>query len=354
MTPYILITLLPLVLYIPFEKGFKNTDLAVQNKSKIKYLIFCGAALFLFMALRNPALGSTDTVNYYNNMKKAISADTWGEYYREDYVEKGFQIFVFALSRVFHHPQMLLVVTSAIFVFSICFFIYHNSDDIVFSLVMYISLGLMTFQMQGMRQSLAMSICLVAYEFIKKRKVFPSFLLVLLAMCFHRTAIVFFVMWFVPLITYSWHGITLVSLLSGAAMLFSGKIIDFANDLFDSEYGTAVDNGGFIATAIYVLIIVFAMFFSKKLKHSKSQAICFYMCVIGLVCYLLRYVGALAAERISFYFMFAQLALLPNTLSDMKPQERAMIKMIVYALMIGLFAYRLNGSDFVPYTFYFN
>jgi ferrous iron transport protein B len=73
--------------------------------------------------------------------------------------------------------------------------------------------------------------------------------------------------------------------------------------------------------------------------------------VLGLLCYIMRYVGTLAAERISFYFMFGQVALLPNALSYFSDRDRRVVKLLAYILMIALFAYRLNGSDMVPFRF---
>lgn len=326
----------------------------INNNVNIKrnYLFLFGLILVVFLSLRSKYVGSSDTLNYFNMMKDAIRSDSFSSYYNEDFVEPGFQFFVYILSRVFKDPQWIIAISSLIYISSICYFIYKNSEDIVFSLTMYITLGLMQFQMQGMRQAIAMSICLFAYECAKKRKLIFFILLVILAMQFHRTSIVFSIVYFLPLIPFNYKGF-LILVTGSLIFIFSvNQIVSVANELFDSEYSNTVDSGGFIALTIYILIILSALLFNKKLKFDKHSSLLLYVTILGCLCYFARYIGSQAAERISFYFMLGQIALLPNTINNLNNQERAIVKLIAGVLMLSLFAYRLDGSDFIPFEFF--
>lgn len=324
-----------------------------NRKFKRNYLILCGMILILILSLRSKNVGSADTNNYYNMMKNAIYANSFSTYYNEDFVEPGFQFFVYVLSRIFRQPQWIIVISTFIYISSICYFIYQNSEDPTFSLMMYITLGLMQFHMQGMRQSIAMSICLFAYECAKKRKFIYFVLLVLLAMQFHRTSIVFMVVYFLPLIPFNFKGIIFLVSCSLIFVFSANEIVNVANELFDSQYSNTVDSGGFIALGIYVLIIVFVLIFNIKLKEDALSGLLLYITIIGGLCYSFRYFGTQAAERISFYFMFGQIALLPNTINILKIRERMIIKLLSGVLMITLFLYRLSGSDLIPFEFFF-
>lgn len=352
MIPYLAIAATPAIIALFFSNITNSQSIAVRRKYEKRYLLLCGLIIFLFLALRNKSIGSSDTYNYYNMMQRAIFADEWKQYYNPDGVEIGFQFFVFILSRFFKSPQMIIVISAIIYVIGILYTIYNNSDDLALSVTMYITLGLMQFQMQGMRQSIAMSICLFAYEFAKRRKIIYFSLLVLLAMQFHQTAIVFITVYFIFWLKYKWNYLCAFVIASGLFFYFSNYIIGFANELFDKNYYTSVDSGGFIATAIYFLIIVFAFVFNMKLHTNRFHMAILYITMMGCICFMMRYIGTLAAERISFYFVFGQLILLPNTIVCLKPKERQVIKIAVYVLMFLLFAYRLRGSDFLPYTFY--
>lgn len=351
MALYIVLAVCPIV----FSFFFKNLNAAEpekRNKSRKTYLFAIGVVVFLFLALRNKKLGSTDTVNYYNMMERAIGCGSFSSYYNPDGVESGFQLFVYLLSRVFKSPQMILVVSALIYTFAVCFFVYHNSKDAALSVTMYIALGLMQFNMQGMRQSIAMSICIMAYEFVKRKKLIPFLLAVLLAVQFHRTAVVFVAVYPLVYFKFDLKSFLIFGVLACCVFAFSGRIIALANKLFDSNYHVNIDSGGYIATLIYFLIIVFSCVFDANLKHNEGIGVLYLTC-LGLICYLLRYFGTLAAERISFYFMFGQIILLPNAINCFEQKSRVAIKTFAYIFIIALFAYRLMGSEFVPYRFCF-
>lgn len=348
---YFLVAISPLVISYFYPK--LNTD----DKIKKRYLIVCGIILILFIGLRSKYLGSEDSLSYYNHMKRALLCHSWDLFYNPGSIETGFQIFVYSLSKIFNSAQMLFVATAMIYVVSILYCIYKNSDNVVLSTVMYITLGLMQFHMQGMRQAIAMSICLIAFEFAKKKKILPFLLLVILASTFHRTSIIFAVTYFVAYLPYNW-GI-LISLAISAIFLFfnSDTIMILANDIFDTDYAQTIDSGGFVATAIYVIIIVMAMLFHRKALHKKddkTQATIMYITLIGFATYIMRYFGAGISERISFYFMFGQTLLLPNTINKISTEYKKAINIAAYVMCILLFLYRLRGSDFVPYEFFWN
>ena len=348
MLVYFVMSVTPLVL-TPFFPNINN-----NKRQKQLYCILVALVLFIFVGLRSKFLGSTDTYNYYNTMDRAINANTWKAFYNVDGVETGFQIFVWCLSRIFHDPQWLIVISSFIYIFSTTYLIYKTSEDVTISLIMYITLGLLLFEMQGMRQSIAMSICMFAYLFAKQKRLVPFAILVLLAMQFHQTAIVFFAVFPLMYLKDKASNIFLMIIASIVMMYFSKYIINYANNLFDRNYGVAVDSGGFIATAIYLLIIsLYLITFKNERKNNLHFD--FYILVFASVCYIFRYIGSLAAERISFYFMFSQLIVLPNTVFKgmKKTRDIQLTHLIICLLSILLFLYRLHGSGFVPYKFFF-
>ena len=355
MAAYILVSFLPLLVGCFFK------DVNIDKKQKKYFLIITGIAMVLFLGLRDKHIGSGDTYSYFGLFEAAISKSTWHGFtsylsrYMPAFKEKevGFQIFVWLLSRVTSNGQAIIAVTAFIYIASLMRYIYHNSDDVVLSIIMYITLGLMFFEMQGMRQSIAMSICLLSYESLKKNKFVPFVLWVILACFFHKTAIVFFVLWLFRKFTINQKHLFYFSLLGVSVIVFCNTIIRVANDFFDMNYGKAVDGGGFVATSIYILTIIFVYTFVPRDKMDQKFSLAFYMMLLGFVCYIVRYFGAQASERISFYFMFAQLIVLPNAICSMSnDREKAITKMIVVLLSIALMIYRLSGSELVPYLFY--
>lgn len=355
MAAYILLSFLPLLVSCFFK------DLNIDKKQKKYFLIISGIALVVFLGLRDKYIGSADTYNYYSFFEYAKSKSTWSAFrsYKGTYMsgfketEIGFQIFVWLLSRVTSNGQVIIVVTALIYTVSLIIYIYHNSDDVVLSVVMYITLGIMFFEMQGMRQSIAMSICLLSYESLKKNKFVPFAFWVILACFFHKTAIVFSVLWLFRKFTINQKHLFYFSILGGSILVFCNKIISIANNFFEMDYKNTVDGGGLVATSIYILTIIFVYAFVPRDRMDQKFSLAFYMMLLGLVCYIVRYFGAQASERISFYFMFSQLIVLPNAICSMSnDKEKAVTKMIVVLLSIALMIYRLSGSELVPYSLF--
>ncbi|MCD7813596.1 MAG: EpsG family protein [Lachnospiraceae bacterium] len=345
MAIYLVLAAFPLVL------GYAFPDLNEDKQQKRRFYIICGIAMFVVMGCRNYSLGSADTTHYYEAMKRAIQSTTWSNFYNPDSYEIGSQFFIYGLSRVFKDPQWLLVITSLIYIIVLFYFVDHNSKDIALSIVLFITLGLFTFELQGMRQSLAMCICLFAYEQAKKRHLIPFIILVTFATLFHQTAIVFLIVYILCGLKYN--GRTIVILMIASVIIFSSlsRIMEFANTLFDREYYDTVSSGGFIAVAVYLIIILLTVVWNEDIKDGNEQTPAFFMLLAGVVCYLMRYFGALAAERISFYFMFSQLVLLPNAQEIVVEDQKDLMRILIAFISIILFAYRLNGSEFLPYSF---
>lgn len=346
MTIYIVLALFPVCLGAFFPK------LSADKKQKRVYYIICGAVMLLIMGLRHYSLGSSDTENYYNAMSRALACETWTSFYDPDLYEIGSQFFIFALSRIFNDPQWLLVITSLIYIISIFYFVDHNSNDIPLSITLYVTLGLMSFNLQGMRQSIAMSICLFAYEQAKNKHLIKFILLVAIATTFHQTAIVFIPIYILCRMKFSNNNMLIMCVLAFVVSFNADRVIGIANEYFDRDYNSTVSQGGFVAVLIYAIIFIITLGFDNPLKNGNKQTPLLYVLILGFVCYIMRYFGTLAAERISFYFAFSQVALLPNAKGIVVGKGRIIMHLAIILLAVALMAYRMHGSEFVPYRFF--
>lgn len=353
MTAYVLLSALPIVMMLIINTFFKK-QLNSSPDTKKWFLFLCGTVIFLSFALRNSCVGSDDSLGYYNTWRQLepMSIGSVESYIEGSKMEGGFIYTVWVWAKVFKEPQMIFVITGAIYTFAVCRFIYLNSEDVLMGVIMFITLGLYEFMFQGMRQAIAMSICLFAFEFCKKRKILPFIVLIVLAMCYHRTAGIFFVVYF--LFGIPMNGLSiLISGIAGAVMLGASSFIaQIANSILDREYTSAVVGGGYIALIIYVLIFVVALILKEQVKDDKTFAFFFFVMLFGAVIYTTRYTDVRIAERISFYFMFAQMVVLPNSIQKLEKNTRQILKIVILMLCLLLYYYRLGDSVMVPYEFY--
>lgn len=346
MSTYIFLTCFPIF------SSFFFKNLRDDKEKRKKFLIICGAVLLFFTAFRSRYLGSTDTYNYYNYYR-VVSNMGWSDFIASNHpFEWGFRVFNFILSRVFKDPQWIIIFSSIIIITCALYSIYKNSKDVAFSVAMYVSLGLWQFQVQGMRQAIAMSILMVAYEFLKDKKYYKFILLVALATTFHVTALVFLVVLLGPFLKSMLSVITTSFVFGVILFVFMDDLIRFVNTVLDSDYGAENPDGGYIATAIYAIIILCTFLANKKIYTDENEKMMLFVTLVGALCYVARYFGTWSAERISFYFMFGQMIMLPNSFDELNSRDKNVAKLFAYILMVALFMYRLDKNPgFLPFSF---
>jgi hypothetical protein len=290
----------------------------------------------------NPAISFEQ---FYNNQGRAVESFLLSE--------RGFYFFSWLLAKISRAPQLLIFTTSAFNVFCAYNFIKKNSEDKEISFMAFVCLGSLTFSMNGMRQALAMSICLLSYEFVKKRKLIPFLITVLIAVLFHKTAIVFLPVYFLYKIKFNATGITVVFASLAGFVIFANNIAILFDDIADADYalGAAVESGGFVTIAIYVICIVAMLMKCKRLKENENVRCAFNMTVFGMIMYSARYFSVQMYERISYYFFFFTFLLLANIPKESKYER--VLKEGIILLSFLLFAYRTNGGSFKNFTLFF-
>jgi hypothetical protein len=267
-------------------------------------------------------------------------------------MESGYLFTVWCLSRVFPSAQYLFVLTGLLFSFAICRTVYLNSENVMVSMIMCICLGLYNFMIQGLRQAIAMSICMLAIEACKKRKLFKFLLLILLAFIFHRTCLVFLPVYFLYGLKFDFKVKFGMVATAGVLLALSPVIVTYGNAFLDRDYVTAVESGAVVAMLIYIIVLATAFIFLNEKNTDKKDTLFISIAVLGLAFYSMRYIGTQALERISFYFLIGQAIVLPTVIGKFEPRSRKIINMAVCALSIALFVYRLNSTYGIEYMFF--
>ena len=355
-----MIYLVPLAMIVAFL-GVIHPKYGLQKNNYKKYIWLCGILIALFAALRTPGVGTYDNLQYTYRYKLLQRYASFKEYY--DYrldkngfllSEAGLYFIMWLLGRVFQSGQTIIIVSSIMVTFSTCWFIWRNSRDIPLSLTIYVCLGLFTFNMNGMRQAMAMSICLFAFEFTKKQKLIPFVLTVLLAMQFHRTAMCFIPVFFLQRLKnnrISWF-LYIMGLL--ACLLFVDQIVAGYYQIGGKDYsqGAPADGGGLFVVLLYLGTVVLTIYNSRVLQKQPAR-IEMLATLAGLTAYLSRYFGIAILERVSYYYFYFPLLLIPEIFQELDDEEYKVIKLIFIIGSVLLFIYRIWNSSFINYKFYF-
>lgn len=354
MAIYLLYVMSPVIVWILMNiintKSSNNDDRRKKN-----YIIICGIIMALMIGLRYKGVGSGDTAFYYNNWE-SMSRVSWSDLPRilqSVDLEYGYQISVWFLSHLLSCGQWVLILSGAFFSFSVCLFTYRNSKNPVMSLMVFNCLGLFSFMVQGLRQAIAMSICLFAYEQCKKKHLIKFALLVSIACLFHASALVFILVFFLGKFKLNTIQMGIFAILTFVGMRLLPYAFNILNVAMNENYdlNSASESGGVVAILIYAVIILFGLLF--KDMSDEHYALFVYSTIVAAVAMLLRNSVSGIAERISFYFAFGQMIVLSNSVASIKePKTRSLINIVAVLLCFGVAIYKATYSILIPYTFF--
>lgn len=324
-------------------------------------MALCIIGVLFVMGLRTPYTGSPDTGKYvrlfetiqeYSSFKECFASSLEKQLLLS---EIGFNLYTWCASRIFIHSQWFLFLTSAIIVGCTAHFIRKHSADYTVSWIVFICLGSMTFSMNGMRQALAMSICLLAYDFAVRRKFFRFLLIVFIAVLFHKSAMFFVIVYFAKNMKLNVKSAAVLIGSALVAIVFSDEMAVVYDNLTGEDYATgeSFEGGGLVAILIYLIAIALYFFLSKNLKDPEK----FYplaLCVIGLTFFLLRYASTQIFERISYYFAYFLMLVFANIFKETEHQIKFPIRLCFFVCCVLLFWYRTTGGTFSDYALFWN
>ena len=351
---YFAYMLSPIVIFL-IVKAFRIKGTENEKNEKRIYLLLMALVMIFFIGFRNHNVGSMDTTIYYNNWKVFSTYDfsqLKGALDKGAF-EPGYTISVWIFSHIFKHPQMLFVLSATFFAISVCRFVEKNCENAVLAFLVFNCLGLFSFFVQGLRQSIAMCICLFAIEKIKKKEYLKFALLVFFAMTFHGSAIVFIIVPILKQIKFTFFGVTLFSALAIAVIAVLPRLLNIMNVLLKDEYefNGGANRGGVVAILIYLVIIIFGLL--TKDEEDSNVSMYIYMAITGVAALIMRNSISEIAERINFYFAFAQMALVANGSHRLKEKGTATIVNILIAVFcLGVAMYKASYSVIIPYTFF--
>lgn len=328
---------------------------------KRKNLIFLSVSYVIIVFVvgsRSPHLmASTDLYNYYNcygeSLVRPLSELT--EMYN---MEEGYIILNKILAWLVPWNFFITYFEVAFCTAVMFWYIYRNAESVFLAVIIYICLGPWQFFLTGFRQSLAISICFIAFELIKKRKGITDLIsvgLIALASALHITAWVFLLVFILRSITVTKKVVIYAALLTLFLFVTFDDFLIFGNDLLGREYtDTYYGNvfAGLIPIIVYVatFILCYLIWTWDKtfMEQNQFEVI---MLITGLCIYIIRY-KLLIMERVSFYFTPVISVILANAITRQRTKKVSnVVYVICVALCIALFAYR-TITQYGDYYFY--
>ena len=174
------------------ELGFSNGIADEKRTARLQWtFLLLAGGLFVLMATMRYGIGY-DYFNYerlYEQLGPMTAAQLVQDPVGKQFI--GYSLLTHLLYRAGLDYRSLLLVINLLMTGVVLWFVKRYSPLPWMSLFFYLTLQFFAHSMNLFRQSIAATICLLAYPFLKKRKLLPFVLVVLLAAAFH-TSVLFF------------------------------------------------------------------------------------------------------------------------------------------------------------------
>lgn len=339
MIAYFSVILAILILWVIIKLfKFKN--------GKEMFLLVSFFILFLFSALRSELVG-TDLIRYKEHFL-SYDNNSLRNFFQPGHFEYGYTIYSRLIYNITNgNFRILLVITSFISLFGVYKFIKENSKDYLLSVMLYFCLGYYTFTFSGLRQSIALSICLLSIKYIKNKKLFKFVLTVLLASLFHTTSLIFLPAYFISRIKLGKKSFFTYIFAMIVTYLSRDKIVGLLSSFLRNDYSVFDNQGsGYVFLVICFIILLLITLYKKilLLKNHNNNIWYNFICIGSLIQVLATVEGNV--HRATFYYLMSFIIEIPLIADLFKGKSKVLANIIIFLLSIALFTYS------TPYNFY--
>ena len=170
-----------------------------RSTQRVALAMSC-VVLWFFMAMRAQTVG-VDT-KYYVCIYQQFPQISWKELFAAQLyptprrtweldLEPGYRLLNKLLSIYLPAPQWITVANSALIIALLYRWLRRESPNAMLSIWLYLTLGVYQTEMNVARNAIAILLGYTAFHWIKERKLAPYFLQILMAVSFHKSAVVF-------------------------------------------------------------------------------------------------------------------------------------------------------------------
>ncbi|MCM1139667.1 MAG: EpsG family protein [Muribaculum sp.] len=321
-----------------------------KNKPKYRflYLGICFLSLSAIAGLRGYSVGGDleyylplfKDLSYNNGTKELLTYDKYGFLFKFIY---------YCASFISCHYTYYLIFGSAITIYFILKFIGENSRIICLSIFLYIMFGYYTNSFNSIRSSIALSISTVGINYLIKDKKFYAFIIFLICIELHKTILPILILLFVGNVRIT---VTrTIIIIAGSVIISSYLTIGSLSSIilmYNLGYANATEFGGQGYTLlIFDIIVVLICCFNLIHTESKADNIMMWALILGTCLQTLAPIFSFVT-RISYFFTFYMIILIPNLISECNNNK---YKIIYASSIIGALCYfQLTVMSINPIT----
>lgn len=340
--------------------------LFVPESKKMKKSVWAALGFVLILALRSPycgldVTGTKYSISYasYGGVFLCMQNYSFKSIVLKPYLvpggyETGWLLLTKFISLFTNNLQVYLAIIAVLHFIPIAYIIGQYSKNIVLSYFIFACLGFYVHFFSGIRQMMALSILLLAFNQLLKKHYIWFIIIVLIASTIHRSALFVIIMLPLSFVNLSFINSLLILVLMLLLMPFYGSIVSgLVGFFFDSDYSQYLNEGGQAITMFIVYTILFLATFLQKENSQRIKLLRLYV-LVGVACQSLGLLGAGSITRIGYYFNIYFVFLLPEIIDAFKEKSVRIITDFVATILMCIFFTLITtgSSGVIPYKFF--
>ena len=347
---YGIAAIFPLVMWFFYSYLTKGDQFSDRQRIRWRNFLAVIAILpmFLLFVLRYKTIGS-DTIGYVRFFENGVRNYTLAELLNIDLMrqEVAYRIYVKLISLITTDYTVYFLINGIVIFGTLLHFAKKYTENPFVFFFLFMTLGTYQFMETGLRQSLAIVICLWSIDFLKDKKIIRFILLVILASLFHQSAWVFLLM--LPLSWIRKTDWTVVSHVIIAAAFVTGFTVfhELFNEWLGYEYNIEETGNGVIFLALVFILFAFSLFMTyAESSKIEGQSLIIHLAILTVTLWVLRLISR-TAERISYYYIIGLYAYFAQAVNCRKDKLSDLAKGVLIVVCLALFIYRNLDTNYL-------
>lgn len=334
-------------------RGKDHFGRVTYNRMGNMYIFICTAILIFVAGFRYKV--GTDYWEYMNGYE--YRRDNWLQYVKE-FDEPGIDIIARLGSYIKDSFATMFFLAAFITVGLIMWTIKKYSTNFVFSILLYLFIGCWHGCFNGIRQFLAMSIIFAGHRFLYEKKFRKYAIVVFIAMCFHKTAIIMLPVYFL------WNkklDIKTIFMSVGVAIIIRysyDSIFSFVSFLQGSEVDTGFSYATSSVNSLRVLVTLAPLFLilislkGKLIEEDLEAKFYAFMVIINAI-FSFATANSAYLARATIYTEIFQVLAYPRLLVCFADNSKKVAQLIISCLFFIYWVIALQAANITNYQFVF-
>lgn len=318
-------------------------------------------ATLLLQGLRSIYIGGVDTsLVYARNFERAILTP-----FSNMPAVFGKDLLFYYLTKVFTcictDFHVYVFVISCLVLGSFSIFTYKHSERPAFTYILYYALGYYAVGFQMLRHVMALSVLLFAYDYILERKWIRFIIIVLLASCFHSSALIFLIAYPIAKVRINFKQWIAIIAIVAAVFLAKARVAGLVNSVIMgmdrySRYSTSTSQLSLMGAMILMCIYVVSFIFSYPLYKDDDELKMLLNLSVVSIAFMTMVTIVGEFHRISMFFGIYNTVLLPKAWKMYRVEDRRLKAVYLLGMVAVFIAYflliGLNNYDLATYRFF--